>query len=155
MNDLRPYALQILQSTLELCVLTIKNASILNQNNPLLMSIWSEQETADLVDYLYLCRGEIIEGSFPPGTFNNLAVYLNRRYPGSDRSHKSVLSKFGTVRTSLFSLQRLTQALRSSRMTSLSLTDTMQSTAEGQILPLYSLLMKGDSLVISPLLPLG
>jgi len=92
--DLRHHALQLIQFTLELCVLTLKNS--LNQNNPLLMSVWSEQETADLVDYLYHRRGE---GSFLPGTFHDLAVYLNRKYPGSDRSRNSVLSKFGTVRT--------------------------------------------------------
>jgi len=69
------------------------------------MSIWSEEEIADLVDYLYNRRGEISEGSFPPETFHDLAVYLNGRYPSSERSHKSVLSKFGAVRTPLFSLQ--------------------------------------------------
>ena len=96
--DVQRYAEQIVQSAVEL-FLTLRNTFM--HNNPLLMSVWSEEEIADLVDYLFHCRVEISEGSFPLGTFYDLAVYLNRRYPGSERSHKSVLSKFGAVRTSI------------------------------------------------------
>ena len=74
------------------------------RNNPLLTTVWSEQETADLVNYLYYLRSEISDGSFPPGTFNNLAMYLNRRHLGSVKSRDLALCKFGSVRVFCYSI---------------------------------------------------
>ena len=104
--ELRQYAVRYVLKILCCCLkLYIKHISTVpsNQNNLLLTSVWSEQETADIIDYLYLCRGGISDGNFPPGTFNDLAVYLNMAYPGSGRSRNSVLYKFGSVRLSFSS----------------------------------------------------
>jgi hypothetical protein len=104
MNTLRS---NFQSSSRQLC---ITNARA--QSNPLSMAVWSEQETADLVDYLYHLRSEISEGNFPPETFSGVAVYLNRRHPCSDKSRNLALSKFRSVKTFCYqTVCRLTSVL--------------------------------------------
>lgn len=99
--EIQHHASEIILVSLEFCASILKNTRRPNRN-PLLTSIWSKQETADLVNYLYQRRGEISEGSFPAGTFCDLAAYLNKRHPRSHRCRNLVLSRFAFVRTFLY-----------------------------------------------------
>ena len=96
-QEFRRHGTRIILASLELCVSILKNTRRPNQN-PLLTSVWSKQETSDLIDFLYQRRGEIFEGSFPPGAFSDVAAYLNKRHPREHRSRNLVLSRFALVR---------------------------------------------------------
>ncbi len=97
LHKIQHHTSQVISASLRLCVLILQDTCCPHWT-PLLKSIWSVQETADLINYLYQCRDDISEGSFPPGAFSDLAGYLNKRYPGSDRSRNLVLFRFAFVR---------------------------------------------------------
>jgi hypothetical protein len=105
-DDLQHYALHLLLFSVQTCIAIIMDnlPSTSQPSQAPSMSassknrkLWSEQEIADLVDFLYEHRSEGSGGNFKEQTYTNLFNYLATRHPGQGRSRQAIQSKFCSV----------------------------------------------------------
>jgi hypothetical protein len=104
-NDLQDLALHLLLFSALCCISIIKHKSQPSQNDPLDSALapnneWLSEEISDLVDYLFRIHHLSTDpgGSFQPGTYENLAIYLAQRHPDHNRTVEAIRSKFNSVR---------------------------------------------------------
>lgn len=118
-------------------------------NNPLGQSkpsrVWSLQETADLVDFLYKYRGQMSQGIIPDKAFQEATCHLGRK-PHRRRSKKAIQIRFRNVRTFHPPTAGRLTLMHSFDKPLLRLTNTMQSIVERQILPSCLMLSRAHSL---------
>jgi len=83
-----------------LCCISIIKDTVCNSQQS--QNEWSEEEISDLVDYLFHHLTTDPWESFPPGSYENLAIHLAHRHPDKIRTVAAIRSKFNSVRVFLY-----------------------------------------------------
>jgi hypothetical protein len=112
--DLQAYAFQSLFHTLQACLSIVMDTladsvpSLPSTSKPTTSPHWSENEIADLIDYLYEHRSEATGSNFKTSTYNRLKEYLDERHSKTPQTRDAIVAKFRSVRGSYFDFSFLT-----------------------------------------------
>lgn len=112
--ELQYYAFSLLLFSVQFCSSLIMDALATSSNPtnssdpPSLKKLsrqhWSEQETADLVNFLYEHRSEGADGNFKAQTYTQLGAYLAQKHPGQTRTREALQAKFRSVQIFLITI---------------------------------------------------